>query len=122
MNFAPENKIITKKLCCFDEKVYLCSKVSNPPKMNSSMKKNITYPHIDEEDNNSPRVNEPVGALNYADTLFDNGVNNIPGLPQTWEELLEGMAEGEEEYERGDGIPWELATRQMKAHIREYGA
>ena len=46
----------------------------------------------------------------------------VPGLPKSWEELQELIEEGEQEYERGETIPWETATKRMKAHITEYAA
>ena len=46
----------------------------------------------------------------------------VPGLPKSWEELQELIEDGEQEYERGEAIPWETATKRMKTHIKEYAA
>ena len=47
---------------------------------------------------------------------------DIPGLPQTWDELMDCVKEGEEEFERGEAIPWDVATSRLKKHIADYVA
>ena len=51
-----------------------------------------------------------------------NDYPHIPGLPETWNELLDCLKEGEEELERGEAIPWEMVTKGMRRHVTEYVA
>lgn len=47
------------------------------------------------------------------DTIEDDAPLDIPGLPQTWDELMDCIKEGEEEFERGEAIPWDIATSRL---------
>ena len=62
------------------------------------------------ENSNSLKANEPVGAIAYSDEVIEVEIGQIPGIPHTWDELSECLKEGEEEYERGEGILWEDAV------------
>lgn len=86
------------------------------------MKEKKQYPHIEEESSNSFKANEPVGAIAYSEEAIEVEIGQISGLPHTWDELSECLKEGEEEYERGEGILWEDAIQQIKGHIRSYGS
>ena len=56
------------------------------------------------------------------DEAIEVEIGQIPGIPHTWDELSECLKEGEEEYERGEGILWEDAVQQIKSHLRIYGS
>ena len=45
---------------------------------------------------------------------------HIPGLPETYDELMECLEESEAEFERGETIPWEMAKAEAKAQIYDY--
>ena len=90
-------------------------------KTHDNMKKNKPYPQMEEEDNSILNAKDAVG-VDYADTTEEVKQDGIPGLPQTWDELMECIAEGEEEYDSGEAIPWEIATQRIKKHISHYGA
>ncbi|MBQ7427462.1 MAG: hypothetical protein IJQ60_12760 [Prevotella sp.] len=91
-------------------------------KIKTIMKESKPYPHIEEENGSTLTANESVGALSYTEECIDVEPEMIPGLPQSWNELQECLKEGEEEYERGEYIPWEVATQRLKTRIREYGS
>ena len=86
------------------------------------MEENKSYPQIEEEDGSCLTANEPVGAIAYSEACVEPEIYDIPGLPKSWDELMDCVAEGEEEFERGESIPWETATQTMKEHIRIYGS
>jgi hypothetical protein len=76
-----------------------------------------------EESSDSMMVQEPIAsAAAYADTIEDDASLEIPGLPQTWDELMDCIKEGEEEFERGEAIPWDVATSRLKQYIADYVA
>jgi hypothetical protein len=76
-----------------------------------------------EESFDSMMVQEPIAsAAAYADTIEDDASLEIPGLPQTWDELMDCIKEGEEEFERGEAIPWDVATSRLKQYIADYVA
>lgn len=85
------------------------------------MKESKLYPRIEEEDGSCLTAQEPVAALAYADEAVEVKQRPIPGLPQSWNELTECLKEGEEAYERGEGILWEEAVQYMRLH-RSYGS
>ena len=58
---------------------------------------------------------EPVVAVRTEDTVAVT--NHISGLPESWNELVECLKEGEKELERGEGIPWEVATQRIRKTI-----
>ena len=69
------------------------------------------YPIIDEEDGSCLSAQEPIAdAVAYAEETEVS----IPGLLQSWDELLECITEGEQELERGEAIPW--ICRHMRMH------
>ena len=80
------------------------------------MKENKPYPQIEEEDSSCLTANEPVGAIAYPEACVEPEIYDIPGLPKSWDELMDCVAE------RGESIPWETATQTMKEHIRIYGS
>jgi hypothetical protein len=86
-----------------------------------AMKESKPYPRIEEEDGSCLTAQEPVAALAYADEAVEVKQRPIPGLPQSWNELTECLKEGEEAYERGEGILWEEAVQYMRLH-RSYGS
>ena len=79
------------------------------------MKESKPYPVIGEEDDSLLMASEPVGAANV-DPYAPLAYQSIPGLPETWDELLDGINEGEEELERGEFIQWDIATKDMRMH------
>lgn len=85
------------------------------------MKENKPYPQAEEENNSVLKAKDAIGVA-YANTAEEVKPDCIPGLPQTWEELMDCITEGEEAYESGETIPWEIATQQIKKHIGNYGA
>lgn len=87
------------------------------------MKESKPYQILEEEDGSCLTAQEPVaGAYAYAETWQENSPASIPGLPQSWDELLECIAEGEEEFKRGECIPWEEVVQDMRRRIHNYGA
>ena len=63
-----------------------------------------------EESFDSMMVQEPIAsATAFADTIEEDAPLDIPGLPKTWDELMDCIKEGEEEFERGEAIPWDVA-------------
>ena len=87
------------------------------------MNESKPYPQIEEEDSSSLTAQESGGvAYAYSDSQIAEVLYEVPGLPKSWEELQELIEDGEQEYERGETIPWETATKRMKAHIKEYAA
>lgn len=86
-----------------------------------TMKESKPYPQYDEEDGSSMTASEPVGAVAYADEAVETKYHQIPGLPETWDELLDCLKEGEEAYERGEGVLWEDAVQQIR-QSRRYGS
>ena len=85
------------------------------------MKKNKPYPQIEEENNSTLKAKEVLDVA-YVDTIEEVKQDRVPGLPQTWEDLVDCIAEGEEAYERGEIISWQVATQRIKKHISNYGA
>jgi hypothetical protein len=76
-----------------------------------------------EESSDSMMVQEPIAsATAFADTIEDDVPLEIPGLHQTWDELMDCIKEGEEEFKRGEAIPWDVATSRLKKHIADYVA
>lgn len=63
------------------------------------MKENKSYPQIEEEDGSCLTANEPVGAIAYSEAYVEPEICDIPGLPKSWDELMDCIAEGEEEFE-----------------------
>ena len=52
---------------------------------------------------------------------FDDGrTTPIPGLPQTWEEALSELEEGEREFERGDTYSHEEVMKMIRDTIENY--
>ena len=96
---------------------------------NEMMKKESKpYPIIDEEDDGAYQssgysmiASEPVGAVAFAEEAVETKYLHIPGLPETWDELLDCLKEGEEAYERGEGVLWEDAIQQIR-QSRRYGS
>ncbi len=87
------------------------------------MKENRPYPPTEEEDGSSLTAQEPVvRAVDYANDYDHSDIPHIPGLPATWDELLECLKEGEEEIDQGGGIPWEEVLQSTRNRIRRYGA
>ena len=86
------------------------------------MKEEKPYPIIDEEDGSTMNTNEPSGALAYAESHDYVETESIPGLPESWDDLLDCLKEGEEELERGEYIPWDVATKDLRKHIAEYAS
>lgn len=85
------------------------------------MKENKPYSKTEEENNSVLKAKDAIGVA-YANTAEEVKSDCIPGLPRTWEELMDCIAEGEDAYDRGETIPWEIATQQIKKHIGNYGA
>ena len=88
---------------------YLCAKLA------MKMKDSKPYPRIDEEDGSVMTANEPIGAVAYADETTKVDFRPIPGIPQTWNELLECLEEGEKEIERGEYVEWDEFIRQVRS-------
>ena len=86
------------------------------------MEKNKPYPKIEEENGSCLTANEHVGVVAYSETSVEPETLDIPGLPKSWEDLMDCISEGEEEFERGESILWETATKNLKEHIRNYGS
>lgn len=83
------------------------------------MKESKPYPQFDEEDGSSMMASEPVGSVAFAEEAVETKYLHIPGLPETWDELLDCLKEGEEAYERGEGVLWDDAMQQIR-HNRRY--
>lgn len=86
------------------------------------MKESKPYPIFDEEDGSCLTAAEPAGATAYAEPYTHAEAPHIPGLPETWDELLECLKEGEEEIERGGGIPGEEVFRSARERLRGYAS
>lgn len=85
------------------------------------MRESKPYPTISEEDGSCMTAQEPTAAA-YASELSQTGTHpHIPGLPHTWDELVENLMECEEEIERGEYVEWENAVQQMRRY-RRYGS
>lgn len=82
----------------------------------------MEYSNIEEKDNSSLIAQEPAVAYGYAAPPTAVEPQDIPGLPQSWDELQECIIAGEEEYERGEAISMETAIQRMRAHIKDYVA
>ena len=67
------------------------------------MKDSKPYSVIGEEDDSPLMASEPVDAVNV-EPYNSLAYQSIPGLPETWDELLDGIKEGEAELERGEYI------------------
>lgn len=78
------------------------------------------YPKLDEEDGSILKANDASEAVAYAYDCTES--KNIPGLPENWDDLLDCLKEGEDELERGESIPWDIATKNMRKHIAEYAS
>ncbi len=86
------------------------------------MKESKPYPRIDEEDGSSLSAQESV-ALAYDDSeSVEIDFSKISSIPQTWDELLECLKEGEEEIQRGEYIPGEVVFRSMRERIDSYAS
>lgn len=86
------------------------------------MKESKAYPILEEEDGSCLTSGESMaGVAGYIRDIEHKKAFCIPGLPQTWDELLECLREGEEEEERGEYVEWEDAVLQMR-HYRQYGS
>ena len=82
------------------------------------MKENKPYPHIEEEDGSSLTACEPAVALAYAEPSAPTEHPHIPGIPETWDELLDCLREGEEELERGEYLTGEEVFNNIRERIR----
>ena len=78
------------------------------------MKESKPYPRIDEEDGSCLTAAEPAEAVAYTEPYTYTKTRHIPGLPETWDELMECLKEGEEEIERGGGTPWEEVINEVR--------
>ena len=83
------------------------------------MKENKPYPIIEEEDGSTLSAQEPLGAVAFTESYAPAEQQTIPGLPESWDELLDCLREGEEELERGEYIPWDVATNDLRKHIAQ---
>jgi len=73
------------------------------------------------EDENSPVASEPVGYIaTSAAPMISVDNPTIPGLPETWNELIDDLKQGEAEFEHGEVIPWDVATKNIRTHIADY--
>ena len=72
----------------------------------------------------SDMVKEPAAVLatSYAESTTVPLPPHIEGLPETWDDLMKCFDEAEDEYERGETIPWEDARMRIRKHIKEYVA
>lgn len=86
------------------------------------MKESKPYPIINEEDGSTQKANEAPCTPAYADAYDSAVIDCVPGLPETWEEFLDSLKEGEEELERGEFISWDVATKDIRKHIKEYAS
>lgn len=87
------------------------------------MKESKPYPRFEEEDGSCQSAKDPaITAYSFADTCHAGTPAEIPGLPHSWDELVECVAEGEEEFERGEFMTWETATQRIKAHLVGHGS
>jgi hypothetical protein len=80
------------------------------------------YPIIEEEDSSTLTANESASAVAYAEVYDYAESASIPGLPESWDDLLDCLKEGEEELEKGEYILWDVATKEMRSHIAEYAS
>lgn len=85
------------------------------------MKEGKPYPIIEEEDGSCLSAQEPTAGVAYAEDAVAV-MKHIPGLPESWDELVECLKDGEQELERGEGIPWEVATQRIRSRISKYGS
>ena len=83
------------------------------------MKENKPYPRVEEEDNSCLTASEPAVAMAYAE---QHTHPHIPGLPETWDELLDGLKEGEKEVERGEFFTGEEVFSSVRERIRHYAS
>ena len=91
--------------------------------MQVTMKESKPYPIIEEEDGSCLTAREPAAdAIAYPEGTTKNDFGPIPGLPQTWNELMACIEEGIEEYERGEYIPGEEVFKSIRERIREYAS
>ena len=79
------------------------------------MKSKMEYSDIEEKDDSCLMAHEPAVAYGYAAPPTTVEPRDIPGLPQSWDELQECIIAGEEEYERGEANPMETAIQRMRA-------
>ena len=86
------------------------------------MKESKPYPHFEEEDGSCLTASEPAAALTRPDTRTQAQSRHVPGLPETWDELMECLKKGEEELERGDYIPGEDVFNSIRVRIRNYAS
>ena len=86
------------------------------------MKESKPYPIFEEEDGSCLTAAEPVEAVAYSEPYTRVEPHHIPGLPETWDELLECLKEGEEEIERGGGTPWEEVVNEVRMHRNNHVA
>ena len=79
-------------------KVWNCRNkyVSLQANIEKMMKESKPYPQFDEEDGSSMMASEPVGAVAFAEEAVETKYLHIPELPETWDELLDCLKEGEE--------------------------
>ena len=87
------------------------------------MKESKPYPVIEEEDGSCLTAQEPAAeAVAYTKNDMEKDFGPIPGLPQTWDELMECIEEGIEEYERGEYIPGDVVFKSVRERIRNYAS
>ena len=85
------------------------------------MKESKPYPQFDEEDGGEYQssgscltAQEPAVGTAYREQNLHAEPRHIPGLPESWDELLDCLKEGEEEMERGEGTPWDEVINEIR--------
>jgi len=86
------------------------------------MKESKPYPRIEEEDCSCLTAHEPAVGTAYTEQNLHEEPRHIPGLPESWDELLECLKEGEEEIERGEYFTGEEVFNSIRERIRSYAS
>lgn len=86
------------------------------------MKDSKPYPQIENEDGSCLTAQEPAVGTAYADQHLHADPRHIPGLPESWDELLECLKQGEEEIERGEYFAGEDVFKSVREHVRSYAS
>ena len=97
--------------------------------MQNDMKESKPYPQIEEEDDGEYQssgscltAQEPVVGTAYTEQNLHEEPRHIPGLPESWDELLDCLKEGEEEIERGEYFTGEEVFNSIRERIRSYAS
>jgi hypothetical protein len=85
-----------------------------PNKEANVMKESKPYPLFEDEDGSCLTAQEPAVGTAYTEHNLHAEPHHIPGLPESWDELLDCLKEGEEEIERGEGTSWDEVINEIR--------